>query len=84
MPVFAGTTSDKLTVYEFEKEWMAYTAVANYSVEEALKEIDTNILLSYLLTHFPTFQLGEILLLKTSGHTGDTHRAVLASLKQVR
>ena len=39
MPVFAGTTSDKLTVYEFEKEWAAYRAAVNYSVEEALKEL---------------------------------------------
>ena len=39
MPVFSGASGEKLTVYEFEKEWMAYKAVANYSVEEALKEM---------------------------------------------
>ena len=39
MPTFSGAMSDKLTVYEFEKEWVAYRAAVNYSVEEALKEL---------------------------------------------
>ena len=39
MPTFSGAMSDKLTVYKFEKEWVAYRAAVNYSVEEALKEL---------------------------------------------
>ena len=39
MPNFAGAISDKMTVYEFEKEWVSYKAAVNYSVEEALKEL---------------------------------------------
>ena len=39
MPVFSGATGEKLTIYEFEKDWAAYRAAVNYSVEEALKEL---------------------------------------------
>ena len=39
MPAFSGSSSDKLTVYEFEKEWLSYKSAVNYSVEEALKEL---------------------------------------------
>jgi hypothetical protein len=39
MPTFSGSSADRLTVYEFEKEWRSYRAAVNYSVEEALKEL---------------------------------------------
>ena len=39
MPVFSRATGEKLTVHEFEKDWSAYRAAVNYSVEEALKEL---------------------------------------------
>lgn len=39
MPAFTGSTTDNLTVYEFEREWNIYKSALNYSVEEALKEL---------------------------------------------
>ena len=39
MPVFSGAVGEKITVYEFEKDWSMYRAAVNYSVEEALKEL---------------------------------------------
>jgi hypothetical protein len=39
MPTFSGGSADRLTVYEFEKEWCSYKSAVNYSVEEALKEL---------------------------------------------
>jgi hypothetical protein len=38
-PVFSGAATDRLTVYEFEREWASYKAALNYSVDEALKEL---------------------------------------------
>ena len=38
-PSFSGAASDKLTIYEFEREWAAYKSAVNFSVEEALKEL---------------------------------------------
>jgi hypothetical protein len=38
-PVFSGAATDRLTVYEFEREWASYKGALNYSVDEALKEL---------------------------------------------
>ena len=38
MPAFSAS-GEKLTIYEFEKEWVAYKTTVNNSVEEALKEL---------------------------------------------
>ena len=38
-PIFSGSATDKLTIYEFEREWAAYKSAVNFSVEEALKEL---------------------------------------------
>jgi hypothetical protein len=38
-PAFSGATSDQVTVYEFERDWMSYKAAVNYSVDEALREL---------------------------------------------
>lgn len=68
MPGFTGNHSDKLTIYEFEREWVVYKAALNYSVEEALKELkvaigqparaaiqkmtDEKAVFAYLKTHY--------------------------------
>ena len=39
MPTFSGSSSDRITVYEFEKEWTSYKSAVNFTVEEALKEL---------------------------------------------
>ena len=39
MPTFSGSSSDRITVYEFEKEWTSYKLAVNFTVEEALKEL---------------------------------------------
>jgi hypothetical protein len=38
-PTFSGATSDQVTVYEFERDWVSYKAAVNYSVDEALREL---------------------------------------------
>jgi hypothetical protein len=39
MPSFSGSATDRLTVYEFEKEWAAYKAAAGLTMEESVKEL---------------------------------------------
>jgi hypothetical protein len=39
MPSFSGAATDKLTVYEFEKDWVAYKVAAGLTVEESVKEL---------------------------------------------
>lgn len=39
MPLFSGSSTDMLTIYEFQKEWLTYKAAVKFSVEEGLKEL---------------------------------------------